>query len=102
VKNVNEVKAIKRENRILPGDSGFSQLGTMVRWFARPGDLPWKKKKADLVEGYNLTKEKDEFDRTSLRTNETAIPEEILLMVRANEGNLDAPDLQGMDPKTLK
>jgi hypothetical protein len=52
----NEVRAINRDNIVSPSDWGVSQLGTMVRWFARPGDLPCKKKKADLVERYNLTK----------------------------------------------
>jgi hypothetical protein len=69
--------------------------------FARSGDLPCKKKKADLVERHNLTKERDEFDCTSLRTNETAIIEKIVLL-RANEGNPDTPALQDMGPKTLK
>jgi hypothetical protein len=74
----------------------------MVMWYARPGGLPCKKNKEDLVERYNLTKERDEFDCTSLRTNEVAVTEEVLSLLRASEGNPNEPYLQPMGPKTIK
>jgi hypothetical protein len=49
-KVLNEVKAIRRGNTILPSDRGVSQLSTMVQCFARPGDVTCKKKKSDLAE----------------------------------------------------
>jgi hypothetical protein len=56
------------------------------------------------MERYNLTEERDEFDLTSLRTNEDAITEEILTLLRANEGNPDASAsaLQDTGPNTLQ
>jgi hypothetical protein len=54
----NGVNVTKRDKIIVPADWGVSQLNTMVRCFARPADLPCKKKKSALVERYNLTKER--------------------------------------------